>query len=364
MSESQTMTGNILDDLDRRLMYEMDLNSRQPLSKFSKRLHISVQRLDYRLRSLERRGVILGYPTVVDLCKLGTHHYFICCIRTYRMSGREQDERLRFIAKDDDCTLAYRCEGAWDAIVGTVAKDVFAAKVTFSRLLGPMAQRIRAKIIYTDMRIYNYGRRYMLEAGTGQREAGAADIFNERKRQYKVTGGPSEAVPHSELDLSILRILSADARTPSVKIAKSTGASPETVVHHIRRMERDGIIEGYTTLLDPCKYGYQFNRITVELASIDETRLHEITEYMKRFPNMFRLIELFEIDGFMMDIVSNTYDEMEHVLSEFRDRYREYIDGMDLNRITKIYKATYFPTFAKTAQQGRKRAGRQKGMLA
>lgn len=339
-----------LDELDSRLLYELDLHSRQPLSKLAKKLRVSVQRLDYRLRALERKGVIIGYPTLIDLCKLGGYQYFACFIRTYHMSSREQDEYLRLIAKDDECTLAYSAEGAWDMIVGTVAKNVFEAKTILSRLLAPIARSIREKTVYTDMRIYHYGRHYMMEPKKGQAEARAGGTFNERKRLYRVIGEMVEPVSHSELDIDILHVLAADARTPSVKIAKLTGTSPETVVHHIRRMEREGIIESYGTLLNPSKYGYQFNRVMIQLASMEETRLHEISEYIKRFPKVFRLIELFEVDGFMIDFLSRTFDETEYILSEFRDHYREHIDDIKMARITRIYKAVYFPTFGKGAK--------------
>ncbi len=354
------MPQNSLDELDSRIIYELDFDSRQPLSKLSKRLHISVQRLDYRLHALEKRGVIIAYPAVVNLRKLGSYQYFICCIRTYRMSSREQDEWLRSIAKDGETALAYGCEGAWDAIIGTVVDDIFKAKEVFGRLLAPIEHHIRQKLIYTDMRIYAYGRRYMFEHGYGRLEAGGAVVFDQRKHKYMLTGGPAEQVNHGEMDLTILRILSEDSRTPSVKIAKLAGTTPETVIQHIRRMEKSGIIEGYTTLLEPRKYGYQFTRIIVQLASNDEERLQEIIEYMKRFPNMFRLIELFEIDGFMMDLVCHNQDEMESILADFRDRYREHILEIDSARISKVYKATYFPTFEKAAENGKLRKGRGK----
>ena len=118
-------------------------------------------------------------------------------------------------------------------------------------------------------------------------------------------------------------------------------------------MEQKGVIQGYTTLLDPDKYGYQFNRVHVQLTGVDENKLHEITEYMKKFPYMFRLVELFELYGFMIELVCHSYDDMEQVLSEFRDRYREHIISIETIRVTKIYKRVYFPTFSKTPKKGK-----------
>ncbi|WP_327320457.1 Lrp/AsnC family transcriptional regulator [Streptomyces sp. NBC_01235] len=53
------------------------------------------------------------------------------------------------------------------------------------------------------------------------------------------------------VDLKILKILQADGRATHAAIGKTVGLTGPSVYSRVRRMEREGIIRGYTTLIDP-----------------------------------------------------------------------------------------------------------------
>lgn len=55
----------------------------------------------------------------------------------------------------------------------------------------------------------------------------------------------------SKIDRSILRELQKDGRLSFTELAKRVGLSSSPCFERVKRMERDGIIRGYTTLLDP-----------------------------------------------------------------------------------------------------------------
>jgi DNA-binding Lrp family transcriptional regulator len=50
-------------------------------------------------------------------------------------------------------------------------------------------------------------------------------------------------------DRELIEILTANARTPLAEIAKRLGVSRATLQSRLNRLERDGVIAGYTTLL-------------------------------------------------------------------------------------------------------------------
>ncbi|GAA4631725.1 Lrp/AsnC family transcriptional regulator [Actinoallomurus vinaceus] len=54
-----------------------------------------------------------------------------------------------------------------------------------------------------------------------------------------------------ETDLAILRLLQTDGRATHAAIGKAVGLTGPSVYARIKRMERDGIIRGYTALIDP-----------------------------------------------------------------------------------------------------------------
>jgi Lrp/AsnC family leucine-responsive transcriptional regulator len=56
-------------------------------------------------------------------------------------------------------------------------------------------------------------------------------------------------------DLQIVSLLQADARTPNSQIARVLGIAPSAVFERIRKLERRGILRGFTARVDPAAVG-------------------------------------------------------------------------------------------------------------
>ena len=57
-------------------------------------------------------------------------------------------------------------------------------------------------------------------------------------------------------DRAILRILQESARTSNAEIARRVGLAPSAIFQRIRKLEEQGLIEGYTARLNPRSLGY------------------------------------------------------------------------------------------------------------
>lgn len=53
------------------------------------------------------------------------------------------------------------------------------------------------------------------------------------------------------IDLTILKILQEKARIPNVEVARQVGMAPSAVLERIRKLENQGIIDGYEVRLNP-----------------------------------------------------------------------------------------------------------------
>jgi len=87
-----------------------------------------------------------------------------------------------------------------------------------------------------------------------------------------------------ETDVKILKTLTSDARLSSRQIAKQCGVSIGTVLSRIKRMEKDGIVKGYSTLLDHEKLGYELT--VVSEITVSKGRLLEVENEIARVPNV------------------------------------------------------------------------------
>jgi Lrp/AsnC family transcriptional regulator for asnA, asnC and gidA len=64
-----------------------------------------------------------------------------------------------------------------------------------------------------------------------------------------------------DIDLQILSLLQKDCRLSFNKIAKKLGISVGTAFNHVKNLEKKGLINGYTILLDSGKLGYSLTVI-------------------------------------------------------------------------------------------------------
>lgn len=88
----------------------------------------------------------------------------------------------------------------------------------------------------------------------------------------------------SETDVKILKALLEDARYSSRQIAKNVGVSVGTVLSRIKKMEDDGLIKGYSVILDHEKLGYQLTVVTE--ITVAKGKLVETEQELAKIPNV------------------------------------------------------------------------------
>ena len=73
------------------------------------------------------------------------------------------------------------------------------------------------------------------------------------------------------IDIEILNILQDKARIPNVEVARKVGMAPSAVLERIRKLERQGVIDGYEVRLNPKRFRrHQVAFVTVTLARMAE----------------------------------------------------------------------------------------------
>ena len=88
----------------------------------------------------------------------------------------------------------------------------------------------------------------------------------------------------SDTDLKILQVLLEDARFSSRQIAKKVGVSVGTVLSRINRMEDEGLIKGYSVIMNHEKLGYELT-VVMEV-TVSKGRLVEMEGEIAKIPNV------------------------------------------------------------------------------
>ncbi len=86
-------------------------------------------------------------------------------------------------------------------------------------------------------------------------------------------------------DRRILGLLNKDARTSFRNISRELKMSLTKVTHHVKKMEKEGIIRGFIPLIDPEKLG--FDMLVVIGLDISKKKTIEIQEKIAKDPHVF-----------------------------------------------------------------------------
>jgi Lrp/AsnC family transcriptional regulator for asnA, asnC and gidA len=98
-----------------------------------------------------------------------------------------------------------------------------------------------------------------------------------------------------EKDMEILKMLKKDARIPLTEISRIVGISDVAVKKRISKLEKRGVIRGYTALIDPSLLGYS----SVSLTGIDTMP-----------ESIFKVIDILKKKDYINTIYVTTGDHM------------------------------------------------------
>jgi Lrp/AsnC family leucine-responsive transcriptional regulator len=117
-----------------------------------------------------------------------------------------------------------------------------------------------------------------------------------------------------EINLKILRILQQKARVPNVEVARQVNMAPSAVLERIRKLEKQGLIDGYEVILNPrC-----FNREMVAFvhAYLDgSSRASETARTLSEIPEIQEIHFISGKDCFLLKIRVSGKDALFDTLS-------------------------------------------------
>lgn len=98
-----------------------------------------------------------------------------------------------------------------------------------------------------------------------------------------------------KFDRAILRVLQRDARASLQEVSAAVGLSSTPCWTRIKRMESEGVIEGYTVRIDPAAVGYADTvLVEVTLDSHSEDTLYAFGQALAEIPEV---LEAFLVSG-------------------------------------------------------------------
>jgi DNA-binding Lrp family transcriptional regulator len=115
-----------------------------------------------------------------------------------------------------------------------------------------------------------------------------------------------------DTDKNALRALQADGRLSNVELARRIDLSPPATHARLRRLEADGIITGYTALLDREKAGFDllcFIQISLQMHQLDQ--VEAFRELVRQMPEVLECHHITGEYDYLLKVVLRNRKDLE-----------------------------------------------------
>jgi len=125
----------------------------------------------------------------------------------------------------------------------------------------------------------------------------------------------SERFPLDALDLKILHALQDDGRIANVALAVHVGLSPSSTLERVKRLERSGVIQGFTARINRKALGHDVV-VFVQLTMREHDR-KALTQFEMAVVKLSEVLECHHVAGdydFLLKVLAKDVDSLRRLL--------------------------------------------------
>lgn len=122
------------------------------------------------------------------------------------------------------------------------------------------------------------------------------------------------------IDRALLRALIADGRATYAELASAVGLSASSVAERIRRLRREGVLTGFTALIDESALGMALSAISDVTLREDVDRV-EFAESLSRIPQVAEALRVTGPYDYQLRILASGTAELEAVIDLLKREY-------------------------------------------
>ncbi len=118
-------------------------------------------------------------------------------------------------------------------------------------------------------------------------------------------------------DRRMLAVLQEDGRITNQDLSQKVGLSPTPCLRRLKRLEEDGVIRGYSAIVDPKAYGLPFS-VFVSVRLSQQTQEH-IAEFEKAVEGWNEVAECYLMTGsqdYLLRVLTDGIDGYERFLKQ------------------------------------------------
>jgi DNA-binding Lrp family transcriptional regulator len=308
-----------LNKKDKKLLYELSLNSRISVRELSRKLKLPKSTVNYRIQKLIQKGIISGFRTYYDFGKLGLLD-FVLKLKFQNLDAEKEAEITSYLLKNRHVMWLGSSYGKWELMIELGAENI---DEIFSFLSG-------------FNRKYN---KYILKKELLQSISESFFGFkNDEVKNPKVINLDFIG-REAKLDKTDKKIVEYLIKKPDYnlyELAEEISISLNNARKRIKNMIDNKVILGYSAQIDISKLNLGW--YIIGIVAKDSSNERKLIEFLKNHPNVLYFYKyLGEID-YEIGLCIKDSKELEKIIREIKIRFPEMIQDYEFYIMTNYIK--------------------------
>jgi len=320
----------MLNKINKKLIYELDVDSFQSNSMLSKKLRISKQLITYHINSLEKQGVLRKVYVIIDLEKLGYSGQKVY-FQMKNLSGGSEAKIINYFKKHNNIAWFGLYDGMFDFVVSIFARG----NNNFSKILEKIQTDLFEYII--DFSIASYTNVFALK------KKYFLPNKKESEEQISLITSKNTNADFDELDLKILKIICKKSRISSLKVAQKLNVKADTIIRRIKNLKKEGIIQGSRAMIDKQKLDIIEKKILLQLKGFNKEINNKFLSYAKKQKNIVSYITCIGSWNIELDLEMFSEQRIHEILTDIKTIFAEQLVRLNILNLYDEYKYNFYP---------------------
>jgi len=299
----------ILDKADRKILAELDKNSRISSTQLAKRVMKSRQAVEYRIDNLVKQGIITSFNASINPHKMGYKLYKIYL--KLRNIPSEKQKLFNYLRSSGLVYWMGEFSGKWDLIFGVYAKTDYEFFELKNEINSAYSNIIFEQYGDLLVDVKQYPKMY----------------FTNSHEEPVMFGGDIADNEMDELDYALLGEAVNNARTPITELSRKVKSNPFVIIGRLKKLEQKGIIIQYRIGIDLNKLGLELYKAVLTLEKYTKEDEKNLLRYVSGLPNVHYLIRnLWNIE---LELVVSNYQEYYKIIENLKKEFPYVIKTVD-----------------------------------
>jgi DNA-binding Lrp family transcriptional regulator len=265
---------------------------------------------------------------MIDVFKLGYSVYRLNFVFQY-VSPEKEDEIINYFTDYKNTWSAASAKGRYDFTTTILVKNPNEFYSFYEETLR------RFRYYFKEIDFSQLYEKFGYKHATLFSEAKPSD---EKAYEYRYTGKKADI---DDVDYRILCLLARNSRIPSVEIAKRINMTSSTIINHISKLIKMGVIQRYSISIDSNKLGFKPFNVNLSLRNYDKK--NSIISYLSSIPFIWEIHKAVGGCDLEVSVFTLNFEHFHELMENIRSKFPEDITNYDYLYVTKIHKTNSLP---------------------